>query len=341
MEGSSGTSARKRVFFVHPRTSPFIQTDIGLLKKHFELRVLDLGAFRRSARSVLSVAYRMFRGVVWADLTFVWFAEDHARWALRLGRAFGRPTVVVVGGYEVAKVPEIGHGLALDPGKRRMVAYIHRKADRVLPVDESLKQDAMRNLGVSGENIEPVPTGYDSEMFRPQGSKERMVLTVGVIDRLNLRRKGLETFVQAASYLPDVKFVLVGGSRDNSLDDLIKMSSPNAEFAGEVPHGSLVPFYQRAAVYCQLSAYEGLPNALCEAMLCGCVPVGTRVNGIPNAMGDTGHYVPVGDPKAASEAIAQALASKKGGEARERIAQMFPLDKREKRLVEIIEGLAR
>ena len=42
---------------------------------------------------------------------------------------------------------------------------------------------------------------------------------------------------------------------------------------------------------------EGLPNALCEAMLCECVPVGTDVQGIRTAMGDAGFYVPYGDRK--------------------------------------------
>jgi len=332
---------RKRILFIQPSKSPFIQADIDLLGRHCDLRVLDLSAFRRSIRGAVSVGYRMLKGVLWAELTYVWFAENHAKWAIRLGRLLGKPTVVVVGGYEVAKVPEIGHGLALDPRKRRMVAYIHRRANKVLPVDMSLKEDAIKNLGVSGENIEPVPTGYSSEEFKPAGPKERMVLTVGVIDRLNLKRKGLEVFVQAAAHLPDVKFVLVGSSKDNAFDDLAKVSSPNVEFAGWVPHETLAPHYQRAKVYCQLSLYEGLPNALCEAMLCECVPVGTRVNGIPGAIGDTGFYVPFGDSKATSEAIRLALDSDKGKEARERIKDLFPVERREKKLIEIIDELTR
>ncbi|MBN1678562.1 MAG: glycosyltransferase family 4 protein [Candidatus Thermoplasmatota archaeon] len=341
MSRSASSSRRKRVLFVHPSKAPFIQADIDLLSGHFEVRVLDTSSYRHSLGGAVVAAYHMWKGVLWADLDYVWFADRPARWAIRFGRLLGRPTVVIVGGYEVAKVPEISHGLALDPKKRDMVACILRKADRVLPVDESLKHDAIRNLGVAGDNIESLPTGYDPEEFKPSGRKERMALTVGIVDKLNLKRKGLEVFVQAAAYLPDVKFVLVGGSRDNALDDLTKMSSPNVEFAGSVPHGELVSCYQRARVYCQLSVYEGLPNALCEAMLCECVPVGTRVNGIPKAIGDTGFYVPVGDAKAAAEAIQQALVSPKGGEARERIKGMFSLEKREKRLVEIIEELTR
>jgi len=54
-----------------------------------------------------------------------------------------------------------------------------------------------------------------------------------------------------------------------------------------------------------------------DIMLCECVPVGTRYCGIPTAIGDTGFYVPYGDPKATAEAIKEALNADKGKEARE------------------------
>jgi len=42
------------------------------------------------------------------------------------------------------------------------------------------------------------------------------------------------------------------------------------KFTGLVPDEELIKYYQKAKVY-QLSEYEGLPNALCEAMLCECL----------------------------------------------------------------------
>ncbi len=328
-----------KILFVHPAEAAFIQADLDLLRKHYNVRVLDIGSRKRNLRGVLGAVCGMARGVLWADLTFCWFAERHAEWMVRISRMLGRPSIVVVGGYEVAKVPEIGHGSLFDPKKAKMVKYILRRATKVLPVDESLKDDAMKNLGIDGKNFQTVHTGHDSEKFKPAGRKENMVLTVGFVDKVTIRRKGLDVFVKAAGYLKDVKFVLVGNSSDNTMDALRAMAPSNVEFAGFVPHDQLAGYYQRAKVYCQLSMYEGLPNALCEAMLCECVPVGTKVSGIPTAIGDTGFYAPVGDPKGAADAIKQALVSNKGKDARARIVSEFSVGKREKAIVDIVRRL--
>jgi glycosyltransferase involved in cell wall biosynthesis len=124
-----------------------------------------------------------------------------------------------------------------------------------------------------------------------------------------LKRKGLETFVKAAKYLPNVNFVLIGKHLDDSVRYLKSIAASNVSFPGFVSDVELLHFYQRAKVYCQLSIYEGLPNALCEAMLCGCVPVGTKYCGIPTAIGDTGFYVAYDDVDSTVEGINKALNS--------------------------------
>ncbi|MEM2891219.1 MAG: glycosyltransferase family 4 protein [Thermoplasmata archaeon] len=332
---------KAKVLFVHPTMAPFIRADLELLAKHFELRVVDVGSVGRGALASLKAGLAIALGTLRCNLAFAWFAEKHAKWTVRLCKLFGRPSLVVVGGYEVARVPEIGYGSLLDPKKAATVRYVLENASLVLPVDGSLKEDAMRNLGVEGRNIRPLHTGHDPKRFRPSGRKENEVLTVGIVNRVTVRRKGLDVFVKAAALVPEARFVLVGGSDDGTLDELKATAPPNVEFAGSVPYDKLVAYYQRAKVYCQLSLYEGLPNALCEAMLCECVPVGTTVPGIVSAIGDTGFIVPPNDPVAAADAIRKALASDKGPAARARIAAEFSAAKRESELVSAIQALLR
>jgi len=319
--------------------SPFIQTDLDILKRSFDVRVIDLGRRKASVGDKLGAAWEMLRGVAFSDVCFSWFAEGHSRWMVLLSRIFRRPSIVVVGGYEVAKLPEIEYGSLINPRKTKVVQYVLEHATRVLPVDESLKEEAKRGLGARGENIVPVHTGHDSLKFVPVGPKERMAITVGFVNKSNCRRKGLDVFVEAARHLPDVRFVLVGISDNEWSVNLKREAPPNVEFVPAVAHDQLLGYYRRAKVYCQLSMFEGLPNALCEAMLCECVPVGTEVCGIPTAIGDTGFYVPVGDSKASAKAIEMALKSDKGKAARARIVEHFSIEKREKRLAGIIEQL--
>lgn len=327
--------ARKRIkiFFVTLSFEPFIQKDLTLLKKHFDVRIEHYTG--------LKCIPNILKGVIWSDFTFSRFADIHAFFTILFSKIFRKRSLVVVGGYDVARVPEINYGLTLSSIFYHIVKYVLEKADKVLTVDESLRIDAINNVNVSGENIKTVPNGYDPKIWSVKERKENLVITVANIKQENIKRKGLETFVEAAKCLKDVKFVLIGPHTDNSINNLKSLGASNIEFTGSIPNEELPFWYSRAKVYCQLSRYEGLPNSLCEAMLCECVPVGTKYCGIPVAIGDTGFYVPYGDVEATVEAIQKALTSKKGKEARERIKKLFPLENREKELVNIINELTR
>lgn len=329
-----------KVLFVRTKERAFIQRDIQLLSKHFDVKILDL-EFRKENVVNLIDLFSLIKLFSWADVIFVWFASYHAVIALFLSKIFKKKFIVVVGGYEVAKVPEIGYGLLLNPFFSYMVKFILNNAELVLTVDESLKNDAIKNLEINGKNIITIPTGYDFEKFKPMGMKQDLVITVGYISQNTIKRKGFFTFVKAAELLPKIQFALIGEFSDNSIEYLRNIASKNVSFINYIPENELIMYYQRAKVYCQLSMYEGLPNALCEAMLCGCVPVGTDKCGIPKAIGTTGFYVPYGNTKKTVEAIMYALTSNNGSEARLRIEETFPIAKREKELVRIIKNIAK
>ena len=266
------------------------------------------------------------------------FAGWHTAFPVHYAKKYGKPSVIVVGGYDAAYVPEINYGAFTNIKEKIPVKYIYKNANKVLVVDPSLKGDIIKNARVKGENIEYLPTGYDPNYWKPKGRKGNIVLTVGKVSWKVMKRKGFESFVKAAKHVPNAKFVLVGKHADDSIYYLNEIASENVEFTGFVPDDELLSWYQKAKVYCQLSRYEGLPNALCEAMLCECVPVGTRYCGIPTAIGDCGFYVPYGDEISTAKAIEKALQvyENLGKKARERIMKMFPLKRREIKLKSVL-----
>lgn len=327
-------SVKVKILFVYTDLSSFVKADLEILKRHFDVEPVQWTR-TRDVKNMLRIIWHILR----TDLSFTWFAGGHAARVVFLSKLFGKKSIVVVGGYEVANVSEINYGAMINPKSTRKVKYVLENADRILTVDDSLKVDAINNAEVNGENIQTVHTGYDPSKWKCDGKKENVVITVGYVNWSVMKRKGFETFVKSAEFVPNAKFVLVGKHVDSSIDYLKSIAPSNVEFTGFVADEELLKWYQRAKVYCQLSRYEGLPNALCEAMLCECVPVGTRYCGIPTAIGDVGFNVPYGAPKATAKAIKEAFNSDKGKDARERIKKMFPFEKREKELKWIIYNL--
>lgn len=324
-------------------SQPFVQKDVQVLRKHFDVRHLEV-EYERNIEVLIKDAKafsQMIAGILWADVVYLWFANLHAYLGVRMAQIVGKPTVVTLGGFEVARVPEFGYGALLDSTQTQRVKYVLNHADVVLAVDDGLKRDAKRNLGISGEKIRTVPTGYDPNRFAPGNSERQSVLTVAAESKWNRARlKGLDTFVTAAAEFDDVAFTVVGVS-DTAFERLSAIAPSNVTLVKPVPQDELISWYQRARVYCQLSFREGLPNSLCEAMLCECTPVGTDVQGIRTAIGDTGFLVPFGDVEATATAVEKALsADDRASMARERIANRFPLERRERELTSVIRTCA-
>ncbi len=311
----------------------FVRRDLNLLRKHFDFRYV----LYRNPRDFPAI----LRGTRWADITFSRFADVHAFPAVLLSRLLKKKSVVVVGGYEVAKIPELGYGLLLSPLKTLILRYILNRADRVLTVHEALKEEAVRAAGAAGRNIVTVYNGFDANDYSFRGAKEDIVLSVFFCSTWQrVRLKGLDTFIRTAKRLPRLRFVAIG-IEDPVLSKLRAMAPPNVTFVPPVKENEIIPYFRKAKVYCQLSLREGFPNALCEAMLCECVPIGTDIPGIRTAIGDAGFLVPYDDPLATQAAIEKALASGLGKRARERIRRLFPLERREELFLDIIQGLIR
>jgi len=93
-----------KLLFVCPSFSSSIQSDLNILRKHFDVRV----AHYQGKKRMLKFLVETLKGVLWADVTFSWFADVHAFVAVLFSKMFRKKSIVVVGGYEVAKVLEIG-----------------------------------------------------------------------------------------------------------------------------------------------------------------------------------------------------------------------------------------
>lgn len=318
------------VVHISPEVPSFVRKDIDILSSHF-----DVEEFFYSGRRDVP---RLTRSVFSSDLTYSWFAWDNAAWAVRFSRLFGKQSVVVAGGFDVASVPEIDYGNLLNHSHARKTRYALNRADLVLAVSKSTYDEAVRCCG--RRNIEIVYHGFDSREFLPKGEKERAVLSVGDVTSSNMKRKGIATFVDAANFLPSVPFWLVGRVHEDVRGILEEKKPENLQIVGRVTDSELLDFMRRSKVYVQVSAHEGFGCSIAEAMLCECVPVVSRRGAIPEVVGSCGYFVSYDSPRSTAKAIGEALDdSERGKQARERIEKEFPLVKREESIVRLVTRL--
>lgn len=336
--GGDTMKERIKLLFVRPLNPPFIARDLEILSNNFDVRVVDFPPLSvKRVRNSFNTVSSIIGGTLWADVTFSWFASDHAYWTVRLSKMLGRKSVVVVGGYEVAKEPGIGYGSLLDPKSRETVKEVIMNADKILAVSEYNRSAILDVVDTCNPLL--IYNAVDYEEFKPGGAKEDLVVTVTAINKETVVRKGLETYLEAARILPDVQFALIGEDRDNSIERLKPKIPENVEITGYISEKEKIRYYQRAKVYCQLSYYESFGVAVVEGMLCECVPVVTDRGALPEVVKDTGFIVPYGDPGKTADVICEALVSEMGAAARERAKMEFPHKRREIELKNVILDL--
>ena len=329
---------RKKVLLVAQNLDDMILDDSEILKKYFEVEILVI----KSAGELISKFWSLRRKIKNSDLCFIWFATSYAFFATLFAKLNRKPSVLVVGGYDVVYVPEINYGLPGSAVKRIFPKYALKWANMVLPFSKDSEKEMFKNFEVERKKSRVIYLGANpTALKKVTGKKENKVVTVGVVKKENLKRKGLEVFVRAAKSLPDTKFVLIGDMPDKeTLDYLKEIATPNIQFKNlGYNTEKIVQELSKAKVYVQISYHEGFGRALAESMCQECVPVVSARGAIPEVVGKTGFYVKdLESPEEVAEKIGLALKSGNGKKAR-KWASQYTLARREKALLEVINSL--
>ena len=325
-----------KVLFMYKDFPQHMQRDLAALKTKFKVEVLERNFNLKNPLKLFEVTKKIRRN----DVVFLRFANEQNLRLIKMARKFGKKTVLLSGGYDAVVMPDIDYGLALTEKGKKTVVNTFNITDTIVAFSDS-SRDSILELAPRANVITSYVGSIDTDYWRPKGKKDDIVITVGHVKWNNLKRKGLETFVRAAKYVPDNKFILIGGHADDSIDHLKKIATKNVEFTGFLDDGEMLKYLQRARVYVQASGHEGFGISLANAMACECVPVGTKRGSLPEVIADTGFFATFDKPKELGKAIKKALATEKGFEkkARKHIVKNFYLDRREKELIDIVESL--
>lgn len=205
-------------------------------------------------------------------------------------------------------------------------------------------------LGYDETRMRVVPNGYDLSTFRPDPVSREQIRkelgigsdtpVIGFVARFD-PQKDHANLLHALANLRDsgrrplCLLVGTGLAPDNA--DLSRMISDLGLTAQVRLMGrrSDIPAVMNALdVHVMSSASEAFPNVLCEAMACGTPCVTTDVGDAAVIVSDTGWVAPARDPKALSNAMADALSARERADwtarkeaARQRIETHFTIDR--------------
>jgi len=326
-------AAMARVLYVHSRRNTFTAIDREALSERYE--VVDYFQPRLRVRPL-----ELFRKLRRSDVVFGWFASWHTFAALTLARLMRKPSVLVIGGFDVANMPEIGYGAQRGGPRRWMTRRTIAIATRLITNSRYSLREIEANLGLGPDQVTLVYHGIPDRFGdRPGASKDDLALTVGVVYRANLERKGHSAFVAAAGLVPEVEFVLAGKWQDDAAEELRAAAAPNVNLTGFISDAELDALFRRAGAYVQPSRHEGFGLAVAEAMLARCVPVVTDAGALLEVVGDTGVVIPSPDPEHVANGVREALAlgAEAGERARARVLAEFSYEMRRDGICGVVE----
>lgn len=330
---AEGRPARLRLLMPHTALSSFILADIRSLETAHEVVLVPCDTLAAIARSVLLAP----RG----DAIVCWFGSTRYLPMALAARLWGRPVIIISGGYDVAAVPDLDYGNMYHRGSRFLGRALFRLATAVASFSESAAVEARTNAGVRDAQIRVLYLGLDGSIGRETPAwhtRGRVALTVGFADRSSIHRKGILTFVQASHLLTDVTMVVAGPTHPEVRAILEQAAGPNVRFEGRVSWDRLVALYGSARAYVQASRHEAFGYSVAEAMLHGCVPVVARCYSLPEVVGDSGWYID--DPRDVAQvaaAIRQGLDTPPPGPPpRDRVLARFSMEARRVSLLQLV-----
>ena len=269
-------------------------------------------------------------------------------------KIFKIKTVIVLGGTDCVSFPSIQYGSHAKRILKNITSYSIRNASLLLPVDQSLVhykytytttdfsfQGYLEHVKKTTTPYKVLHNGYDDEIWKKMMEKEEnSFVTVGgnLTSRFGFQLKGIDLIFAVAPFFSECKFYIVGGYH-------LKQTVPsNIILVDYIPNNELPVFLSSKKYYLQLSMSEGFPNALCEAMLCECIPIVSNVAAMPMIVGDSGYILKEKDLNLLTTLIKESLEQNFGspicGEKYRKIIQdNYSMDKRSKEFKSTLKEL--
>lgn len=249
-------------------------------------------------------------------------------------------TIITINDLTALKIPEVLPKVS----KMRSLTLLNlmtSKANKIIAVSNSIKQDIIKNFPKAKDKIEVVYSGFDKRLFEEYdpSDKEKMlskyeikdkyILFLGTLEPVKNIVRLFEAFkifrnsLKRENIFSDYKLILAGkrGWLSNEYRQIAKDLgiSKNVAFTGYVIGDELVPLFKNADFFVLPSLYEGFGSTILEAFATDTPVLASNVSSIPEIAGDAALLVnPMNISEIADNMIRMAKDEKLRNELREK-----------------------
>jgi glycosyltransferase involved in cell wall biosynthesis len=349
---------KENIIYVLPLKSTFILADIKLLSQDFDVKesFFDIRNKKKVPLQFLKQFFFLIKNLRSSKGVICHFAGYSSFLPALFCKTFRKPCLIIVAGTDASKFSDFNYGNFT----KKLLAYFTGKslqlASHVLPVHESLhyqKYDYYEG-GKPAQGYSyffpktkktpftPVYYGYDVNRFNileNEARTQKSFITIGnLADKYCFKRKGFDLILELAEKRPDCQFTFIGS------DPNAKLETPkNLQILPFMSQDEIIIQLNKHQFYFQLSIMEGFPNALAEAMLCGCIPIGSNVSGIPYIIQENGFILKERNLDLLEILLDECLHLNEDElkirsiNSRKRIKNEFTLENRKNKIIKILE----
>jgi glycosyltransferase involved in cell wall biosynthesis len=345
-----------KVLYFYPRYSSFVASDHELLNEQFEVMPFAFIPAQKIFTPIVLIRQFFFLLIhLRSGVRMVsQFSGYHSLLPSLFSKLSGCAHYIILHGTECNNFPEYAYGYASRPLLFWCSKASLSMATRLLPVSDSLvfQHYTFTNVKYTEQGLRAfypgldtpftvIHNGVDPERFPLEISAERIknsfvTIATGLEDNNRSKLKGLDFICEVAQVCPDFRFTFVGGKLPHGL-----VLPPNITLIGHVENDQLYHLLNQHQFYIQWSVSEGFGISVVEAMMCGCIPVVSRVGILPEIAGPQSHILDKKDIHMASALLnsaTQAYDSKKKSEVRDWAVNHFSLSLRATSLCNTIQS---